>query len=160
MIVVSNTSPICYLVLIGESEILPSLFGEIIIPQAVCNELSDLKAPIKLQKWIAQPPNWLRIQPVVIEPDATLEKLHLGESEAIAIAEQLQADLIIIDEKAARQIAYARRLRVTGLLGLLDDAASANLLDLPAAVARLQQTNFRASPKFLRSLLEKHQPIS
>jgi predicted nucleic acid-binding protein len=61
MIVVSNTSPINYLVLIGQIHLLSDLFEKIIIPQAVYSELSDASAPLPVQAWIADPPDWLTI---------------------------------------------------------------------------------------------------
>ncbi|WP_292877148.1 hypothetical protein [Nostoc sp. NMS1] len=64
MIIVSNTSPINYLILIGQINLLPELFQQIIIPQAVYTELSDKLAPPPVQAWIAAPPNWLKIQTV------------------------------------------------------------------------------------------------
>lgn len=63
MIIVSNTSPINYLILIGYIDLLPQLFQQIIIPQAVYSELSDSVAPLPVQTWIATPPEWLKIQP-------------------------------------------------------------------------------------------------
>jgi predicted nucleic acid-binding protein len=64
MIVVSNTSPINYLILINYINLLPELFQQIIIPQAVYSELSDASAPIPGRTWIANPPDWLRIQSI------------------------------------------------------------------------------------------------
>jgi predicted nucleic acid-binding protein len=68
----------------------------------------------------------------------------------------LRADLIILVEKAARQLATERGLWVTGLLGVLDEAATRGLVDLPVAVERLRQTTFRASPRLLEALLQRH----
>jgi predicted nucleic acid-binding protein len=133
------------------------LFGQIVIPQAVRNELYDERAPALVRTWIAQPPTWLQIHPVTMIPDVSLDRLHPGEREAIILAEQLKADLIVLDEKAARQIAAERGLNVTGLLGILDEAATRGLLDLPAAVERLRRTTFRVSPRILKSLLDRHQ---
>ncbi len=59
--VVSNTSPICYLLIIDCIHVLPALFGKILIPEAVRVELSSEGAPEKLLNWIMQPPNWLSV---------------------------------------------------------------------------------------------------
>jgi predicted nucleic acid-binding protein len=64
MIIVSNTSPINYLILIGQIDLLPELFRQISIPQAVYSELSDTEAPRPVRTWIASPPSWLKIQPI------------------------------------------------------------------------------------------------
>jgi predicted nucleic acid-binding protein len=61
MIIVSNTSPLNYLILIGHINLLPELFQQIIIPQAVYNELFDREAPSLVRNWIATPPDWLKI---------------------------------------------------------------------------------------------------
>ncbi|WP_200892281.1 DUF3368 domain-containing protein [Aliterella atlantica] len=65
--------------------------------------------------------------------------------------------MIVIDDLAARKIAKSRKLIVTGVLGILDEAARQNLLDFPEAIARLQQTTFRASSKLIQSLLQQYQ---
>jgi predicted nucleic acid-binding protein len=124
MIVVSDTSPILYLFLIDLLDLLPQLYGQIIIPDMVRNEMGAVGAPDDLRKWVANPPEWLTIQSVMVEPDETLKRLNLGEQAAISLAESLPADLLLIDEKAGRQMAMARGLNVIGVLGVLDDAAS------------------------------------
>lgn len=157
MIVVADTSVLCYLILIEQVELLPHLFGEIAIPQAVYEELKAEKAPVQLQEWMTQLPQWLKIYSVKSTADIILERLHSGEREAILLAEELKANLIILDEKAARQIARERGLNLTGLLGILDYSATRQLIGLPTVLKRLQQTTFRASPRLLRSLLKRHQ---
>lgn len=156
MIVVANTSPICYALLIGCQDVLPTLFGQVTIPQAVRDELGADRAPSIVHAWIAHPPDWLAVQQVVIERDPMLDRLHRGEREAVILAERVRADLVLIDEKAARQAAAERGLNVAGLLGILDEAAGRGLIDLLTCVERLQRTTFRASPRLLRSLLDRH----
>ncbi len=157
MIVVADTSVLCYLVLIEQVELLPHLFGQIAIPQAVYEELRAEEAPAQLQEWMTRLPTWLKIYSVISIGDITLERLHSGEREAILLAEELEADLIILDEKAARQIARERGLNLTGLLGILEIAATRQLIDLSAVLGRLQQTTFRASPRLLRAIVERYQ---
>lgn len=156
MTVVSDTSPVCYLTLIGCSDVLPALFGRVEIPGAVASELSADDAPPTVSQLMTQTPAWLTVHSVASEPDADLNRLHDGEREAIRLAEQLNADLIVLDEKTARRIASQRGLRVTGTLGVLKEAAERGLVDLPVAVERLKQTNFRVSPRLLRLLLKNH----
>lgn len=156
MIVVADTSPICYLLLIGEIDLLPQLYGRVLIPQIVQQELADERSPAIVQAWINQPPSWLVIQTVNVPSDSDLDNLDPGERAAIVLAEQQGADLIIIDELSGRRVALSRQFRVTGLLGVLDEAARQNLIDLPGAIARLQQTTFRASLKLIESLLQQH----
>ncbi|MFB2981516.1 DUF3368 domain-containing protein [Microseira sp. BLCC-F43] len=157
MIVISDTSPLCYLLLIDLVDLLPQLYGRVIIPQAVRDELSAPGAPDIVQIWISQPPEWLEIQTITNQPDMMLSQLDLGELEAIALAEQLGADAILLDDREARQIATERGLEIIGLLGILGAAASRGLVDFSIAIERLQQTTFRASSRLIQSLLERYQ---
>jgi predicted nucleic acid-binding protein len=157
MIVVADTSPICYLLLIGEIDLLRVLFGKVIVPQAVCDELSVEGAPEVLRAWIAQPPEWIETHIVSAKPDEILDRLHKGEREAVMLAEQLRADLIVLDDKAAREVAVQRGMKVTGLLGILSEGARRGLINLPTVVDHLRQTTFRATPRILKRLLDQHQ---
>lgn len=85
MIIVSDTSPINYLILIGHINLLPELFQEIVIPQAVYQELTDIEAPKPVQNWIATPPTWLEVQVVSTSGDAIANLLDPGEREAILL---------------------------------------------------------------------------
>ena len=157
MIVVSDTSPICYLLLIGEINVLTQLYGQVLIPEIVQQELTHTRSPDIVQTWIQTPPTWLVIQPVNTLYDENLNSLDPGERDAIVLGEQQKANLVIIDDLLGRQIAQSRGLRVTGLLGVLDEAARQNLLNFPDSIDRLQQTTFRASSKLIQVLLQKYQ---
>jgi predicted nucleic acid-binding protein len=152
--VVADTSPLCYLLLIEQIDLLPSLFERVLIPKAVAAELAHSAADRKLRDWIARPPAWLEI----LEAPPTgvaLSRLDAGEREAIALAEEIAADLVILDERKARQVALERGLSITGLLGILVDAAERDLVELQEALGRLRQTSFRVDPKLLASLLDR-----
>ena len=157
MIVVSDTSPLCYLLLIEGIEVLPQLFERVIIPQKVRDELLAPDAPKVVQEWISQPPDWLEVQTVTGQFDPALNQLDVGEQEAITLALQLKADLILLDDLAARLIATGLQQDIIGLLGILGSAAEKGLIDFPSAIARLQQTSFRASSKLIGSLLQQYQ---
>lgn len=152
MIIVSNTSPLCYLTLIGHAEILPKLYGSIHITQKVLEELRHPDAPQSVRTWAATPPDWLRVHSDPEEPDQTLNTLDPGERTALLLSAQLRSDVVLLDESAARSLAGQRGLKVTGTLGVLCDAAQAGLLKLPAALDLLRQSNFRASPELWKSL--------
>ncbi|MFM5981230.1 MAG: DUF3368 domain-containing protein [Sphaerospermopsis kisseleviana] len=157
MLVVSDTSPICYLVLIGEINLLHQLYNQVLIPQIVQEELLNEKSPIEVQNWINSPPNWLIIKNIDISLSSKdLSVLDPGETAAILLAQQENASLMIIDDGLGRKIASDRGLKVTGLLGVLDQAASNNLIDLPSVISRLKKTTFRASSKLLASLLQRY----
>jgi predicted nucleic acid-binding protein len=153
MIVISDTSPINYLLLIDQIDLIPSLFQKIIIPDVVRDEMLDPSAPLVLQKWIANPPSWLIVQ-AVSGVDTTLSTLDAGEQAAITLAQVLPADLLIIDERLGRRVASDRRIPIIGTLGILDAAASQGLIELAEVITRLQQTNFRISRRIIQQLLD------
>lgn len=152
MIIVSNTSPLCYLTLIGHAEVMPKLYGNVHATQKVLEELRHPNAPPSVRNWATSPPNWLKIHSNPEEPDQTLAALDPGERTALRLSEQLRSDVVLLDESAARALAVQRGLKVSGTLGVLCDAAQAGLLKLPAALDLLRKTNFRASPELWRSL--------
>ncbi|MBT9316728.1 DUF3368 domain-containing protein [Leptothoe spongobia] len=153
MIVVSDTSPINYLLLIDQIELLPRLFGQLVIPEAVRDEMLVPDAPLVVQAWIADPPTWLTVQ-TVSKIDETLNALDPGEQAAITLAQTISADLLIIDERLGRRIAMERGIPIIGTLGILDEAANQGVIDLSDVIARLQTTNFRISRRIIQELLE------
>ncbi len=152
-IIVSDTSPICYLLLIHQIDLLPQLYGEVTIPQTVGDELKANQSPAVVQNWISRPPEWLRIVTINVSPDPILEPLDPGEREAILLAKQLAADLVILDDKAARQIASAMGLNIIGLIGILKDAARSGLIDLATSFEQLRAAGFWVAPCLLQRLL-------
>lgn len=153
MIVVSDTSPICYLLLINRINILQTLYNTIIIPQAVANELKASESPLVVKNWMTHPPDWLQVQSVETLQSLELNLLDPGEREAILLAEQLNADLVILDDKAARRIAVERGLTIIGLLGILKEASGSGLLDLEATFGQLREVDFWVAPSLLERLL-------
>ncbi|NMG60552.1 DUF3368 domain-containing protein [Geitlerinema sp. P-1104] len=156
MIVVSDTSPILYLILIHQVELLPRFYNQIIIPDIVSEEMQASGAPSPLKTWIAAPPPWLQIQqtPPMNQPD--LKRLHRGEQAAILLAQSISADLLIVDDLAARQAAQKQGLKIIGLLGILGEAGRRNWIDFPTTLEELlKMTNFRASPQLVQALLAR-----
>jgi predicted nucleic acid-binding protein len=153
-LVVADTSPICYLLLIEQIQILPALYSQILIPTTVAQELTQPKAPLLARQWIQNPPLWLQtVNPVEISI-LSLRILDPGERDAIALSVDLQASLLLIDDREGREAAANLGLSVTGTLGVLDQAATNNLIDLPVALARLRATNFRASQALIDQILK------
>jgi predicted nucleic acid-binding protein len=155
MIVIADTTPLNYLILIDLTHILPELFGQVVIPQAVLNELQSPQAPDEVREWFAHRPDWLVVREVRQE-DPTLAHLDPGEREAIALAQELQADLLLLDENLGRREAISRGFNIAGTVGLIDRAGERGLIDVPAAVVRLRQTTFRVSPRLLNALLDRY----
>jgi len=93
----------------------------------------------------------------VLSPKGSLvlAQLDPGESEAIALATEVHADVLLIDEQAGRQEAVRRGLKVAGTLSVLDEAEQAGLVKFDEAVAELQKTSFRVSETVLLEIREK-----
>lgn len=146
MIVVSDTGPLRYLSVLGCAELLPKLFGSVICPEAIIQECRHPKAPTELQALVATMPVWLIIQEPRQVDEALSLHLDAGEAAAISLAEELDADLILIDEKKGRQQAKAHGFAVAGTLNILALAAQRGLLDYHRTVELLRSsTNFRVT---------------
>ncbi|HEV2720778.1 MAG TPA: DUF3368 domain-containing protein [Thermoanaerobaculia bacterium] len=153
MIVVADSGPLHYLILLEQAELLRRLYGEVVIPDVVAAELRVASAPRKVSQWLSNPPSWLRVAGVSLEEIASIsETLDLGERAAIALAEKMQAEILLIDETAGRAEARQRRLRVTGTLGVLRAGADAGLVDVRDVLVRLEATNFYVDEALLKSI--------
>jgi predicted nucleic acid-binding protein len=153
MIVVADSSPLHYLILLEQTELLHRLYEEVAIPDAVVAELRAAESPLRVREWLSAPPSWLRV--VVVTPDdiaPVSEELDLGERAAIALAERIHAELLLIDEVAGRAEARRRSLRVTGTLGVLRTGADAGLVDVRDVLDRLAATNFYVDESLLKKI--------
>ena len=155
MTAVADTSPLCFLILIGEVELRPKLFSHVAVPSAVIAELIHEDAPDAVRSWASNPPSWAYVHENPTRSTSGLEKLQAGEQAAILLAESIHANLILLDEKSARRVAAERGMRMTGTLGILGEGSLRGLVDLPAAVDRLRKTNFRCSPALLKATLDR-----
>jgi predicted nucleic acid-binding protein len=144
-LVVADTGPLHYLVLISHIEILPMLFETVFIPSVVCDELAHAEAPTVVQEWIMHPPAWLEVRDVITADynDPAWLVLDEGERAAITLATCLAADLMLMDDRTGSKVARQKGFVVTGTLGILDLAARRGFIDLAKAFDRLKATNFR-----------------
>lgn len=135
MLVVSDTSPLNYLVLIGHEGVLPAVFGNVVTTPGVMRELGHPASPERVRRWALAAPAWLKVRaPRVL---ASRLKLGPGETEAISLAKELRAAAVLIDERKAAVAASAMGLVVIGTLGVLTVASEKSLLNLSAAVSAL-----------------------
>ena len=141
-----------------------ALFGKVIVPTAVLSELQHDSTPAVVMAWVDGLPGWVEVRS---PSDSSLPSggsgLDPGEKEAICIALELKADLLLIDERAGREYALRLDLPVTGTLGLLEQADVAGLLvDLPLTLAELKASGFYVSGRLtdavLRRWQERHAP--
>lgn len=154
MVVVSDISSISNLIQIGLIELLRDLYGEVLITPAVQRELYRIDTQVILLEKLS----WIKVQApenqkMVLE---LLGKLDLGEAESIVLALETQADLVIIDEYAGRQIALELGLRITGLLGVLIQAKKLDRIsEVSKYVQDLKRVGFRLNQNLIQSVLEK-----
>lgn len=150
-IVISDTGPIHYLIWIGRIELLHALYKNIIIPTTVLKELQHPNAPSTVQSWAQQTPSWLKVKkPGQLVP--LLKLLDPGEHEALSLAVELNADLVIIDEQDGRTAASSLNLPFIGTIGIIITAVQQNVLtknEAQEALMALSQTNKRIHPKLL-----------
>jgi predicted nucleic acid-binding protein len=140
--IVADTTPLNYLVLIQATEILPSLYGKVLIPPAVQSELAHANTPDIVHAWILKPPSCLEIVRLKQPVDAALSHLDAGAREAISLASELQASLLLMGERDGVSLARHRGLNVIGTLAALELAAVRGLVDLQTMFDRLRDTTF------------------
>jgi predicted nucleic acid-binding protein len=122
LIIVSDTSPILNLAVVDKLHLLRDLYAEIVVPSAVQGEVS--------RNGMHLDPSWTRVVTAQDQNElaALRDQLDPGEAEAIVVAAELNAKLLLIDEKRGRRIAIDRGLEVTGLLGVLAEAKARGVI--------------------------------
>lgn len=156
-IVVSDTAAIIHLSKIDALPLLRSLYGEILIPQAVYDEITKMgeMRPGALQLMNA---SWIKViqikNPIIVVK--LRAKLDLGESEAIALALETNADVLIIDEALGREIAKKLVKKIIGIVGILLEAKKVRLIkEINPYLLNLKETGFRISDALLRHALNE-----
>jgi predicted nucleic acid-binding protein len=152
-VVVSDTSPLHYLILCGAETILPRLFRQVVIPPTVSRELQQPNTPPPVRQWARSLPIWITVQtPKTI--NLTLD-VDAGELEAICLAQEIKADAILMDDRAGRNAAIHCGLAVVGTIGLLEQAAARGLIELPQTMERLRKTNARLDAELIHAALKR-----
>lgn len=156
-VVVSDTSPLRALSHLGHLDWLELLFGQILVPPAVAHELQF--PPMRfLSMDLRQMPFLMIVTPQDVVRVAELRmSLDLGEAEALALAEEVQAELVLIDESAGRAAVTRAGFRIMGTLGILLRAKSNGWCDaLKPQLDRLQkELRFFIAPELRSALLSK-----
>ena len=160
MIVVSDTSPITNLAAIGQLYLLEALYTQIIIPVAVYDEMVNVgksvpgTVEVKTLSWIQAKALTERQRVITIQESE--ENIDLGEAEAITLALELKADLLLMDERRGRIVATSYGLQVTGLLGVLVQAKQNNLIEAvqPLIDQLIEEADFRVSNELYTTILK------
>ena len=153
--VISNSSPLQYLYQSGVLDLLPALFGQLCVPEAVVAELEEGQRRNVLLPSLEEL-TWLKIRTV---RDRTLlplvTRLGDGEKEVLALGLELPDPLLLLDDRDARRYALALELNVSGSLGILLLAKERGILDAVKPVLdRLQALRFRLDPRTRQMVLE------
>ncbi|MEH2369138.1 DUF3368 domain-containing protein [Nostoc sp.] len=157
MIIVSDTSPINNLAAINHLHLLQQLYGTVLIPEAVYRELTDPNFPvagaIEVQTFI-----WIQTRPVQDRTlvEALSNELDIGEAEAIALALEMKAEQVLIDERRGRLVAARLNLGYTGILGILVEAKSQRLISAvkPLLDALINQAGFWVAEPLYKRVLQ------
>lgn len=158
MIVVSDTSPIANLVVVGYIDLLPQLFGSVVIPEIVYQELLANGREHLVTRTVTTA-NWLEIRAVNDRAQVTtLERdrhLDPGEANAIVLALELKATQLLIDERLGRSEAKRLGLRMTGILGVLLAAKRQGLVEnvRPILDRLMGEANFWISSRLYEETL-------
>lgn len=152
--VVSNTTPLQYLHQAGVLAVLPQIYGRIVVPTAVADELRvgreagvDVPDPASL--------DWIEIRLVEPSPWPVARDIHRGEAEVLALTGASPGILMILDDLAARPHAKLLGLKFTGTLGVLLRAKRQVLIPMVAPVLdKMEECGFRLAPNTRREVLE------
>ena len=158
MIIVSDTSPISGLLVIGRLDLLPRIYGKVIIPQVVFEELLALEGYGYNLEELHEAP-WLELaepsdKQLVVKLNEELDK---GESAAIALALELNANYLVIDEKQGRTVAESLGIEIIGLVGILIEAKELGIIKQvkPLLDDLQEKAGFWISRKFYSYILGK-----
>ncbi|MBI4946555.1 MAG: DUF3368 domain-containing protein [Bacteroidetes bacterium] len=152
--VVSNTTPLLTLLKISKLNLLKEIYGEIIIPDAVYEEIEhgkNMKYYTDLKKL-----DWIKISSVKNKNDSRyFIDLDKGEAEVIILAEENNADIVIIDERIGREYANYYKLKVTGTIGILLKAKQKGLIkELRPLLAEMKEKGVWVSDNLIKTILE------
>ena len=157
MIIVSNTSPINNLAGINQLDLIRQLYSSVIIPNAVYQELTSSDFPVAGAIEV-QTLDWISRRQVNNRSlvDRLKKELDLGEAEAIALALELNADRLLIDERRGRVVAARLNLEYTGVLGILVEAKSQGIISSvkPLLDALINRAGFWVSESIYNDILQ------
>ena len=153
MIVVSDATPLNVLARIGLVDSLATLYGKVIIPPAVRDELTRDSTPEAVRDWIKSSPVWLEVRTPTVQDEGG--RAGKGERQAIALARELKADRLLADDAKARRNAEQAGIKTIGTLGLLELFSSRGLCRLEVVLTHLPE-DFRLAPALIEAALERY----
>lgn len=160
--VISNTGPLIALIVVGQLGILREIFGEVVIPYEVHQELvqgmsiEEFANLVKATTYEGQ--KWIQIQKLQTSPNPALRgMLDAGEASVIQLASDIKTDFVLIDERKARKIARTMYgLRVVGTARLLVEAKRRNLIEsVKGVLDEMRAAGYWIGDKIVQRILEE-----
>lgn len=146
------------LVLIEAIDVLPASYQRVVVLPLVMVELSHPPMPHTVRTWTAQLPVRLTIQQPVRASETTVLTRDAGERQAMLLAQELRADLLVIGEKDGRRVARQRSVTVLDILGVLARAAAQGLPDVPGLLTRLRATHLCVTEAMVSGFSQRYGP--
>lgn len=163
MIVVSDTTPLISLLKINRLELLERLFGEVMIPKAVFDELT-VDQRFRTEADQIRQKSFIVVKPVNNQESASVLKratgLDQGESEAIVLTDELEADLLLMDEAKGRSVSAQMGIKIMGTIGILMVAYEEDELtsdEVRACIDGLQRAGRHIGQRHYQMLLDRLQ---
>ena len=153
ILVVADTGPVNYLIQIGCIGLLAEIAAKTVLPASVQAELVDRAAPDGVRAWAAAPPAWVEIR--AAEQLVMAKDISPADREAIALARELGAAVLLMDDRHARLCAASLGVVTMGTVGLLGVAAARDLVSLPLALERLRGTSCFLTENLIENALER-----
>ena len=160
MIVVADTTPIIILMKLNRLDLLKKLFGTVVVPNAVYEELISNSKYLAEVQIVVECPFLKRLEVSDRQSIKILREivgLDAGESEAIALAEEKNADLLVIDERKGRRVAKQMELNITGTIGILLQAFDCKILtqeEILSCSEQLRNSSIRVSNSLFELILD------
>jgi hypothetical protein len=152
--IISNSTPLIAFVRIGELELLRQIVQHVFVPEAVWREVTEAGDRPGTEE--IRNASWVEVRAVRTIPPELLPLLDRGEVEVIALAEELTADELLLDERAARAVAVARGLKIIGSAGLLARAKQHGMItSVRPFLERMQAQGIRYSQRFIEEFLSQ-----
>jgi uncharacterized protein len=158
MIAVSNTTPLRYLIAIGQEGLFARLFEKLFVPRAVHEELTEQRAPRIVRERVLSFPAWYEVRTLSESQIIHIPvPLHRGELQAILLAEEIKPGVLLMDDQAGRKIALSRNIPLSGTLGVLERADAIGLVhDFEKVLNTLAESGFFIAETLKQRMLKRH----
>lgn len=153
ILIVADTGPINYLIQTGYIDLLARIAEKTVLPAAVSAELLHPAAPDSVRAWASTPPAWVEIRAAT--ELIKISDLSLADREAITLAKELRASVLLMDDQQARRCAATFGVLTLGTVGLLEAAAARGFVALPVALEKLQATSCFLAEEIIENALKR-----